>query len=72
MREEDLKLQVFEFGGRLFGELMLIFGGVSSAGIYDDLAKVVLDLAILQSGIDPQMVNQYLDNVVACNSQFGV
>ena len=47
---------------------MLVFGGVSSAGIYDDLAKLVLDLAILQVGIDKRMVNQVLDDVVGCGS----
>ena len=41
VQREDHKLHVFEFGGRLFGELMACFGSSSSAGIFDDLAKVV-------------------------------
>ena len=66
---EDLKLQVFEFWGRLFGELMLVFGAVSSAGIYDDLAKLILDLALIHSKMDERMVNQVLDDVVACGTE---
>ena len=66
VRMEDLKLQVFEFGGRLFGEVMLVFGGVSSAGIYNDLASMVLSLVILFVGVDERLVNKVLDDVVAC------
>ena len=66
VRQEDHNLQVFQFGGPLFGELMLTFGGASSAGIYDDMAKLVKDLAILASGVDDRMVNQVLDDVVTC------
>ena len=69
MRKEDHKLQVFEFGGRLFGEVMCTFGGVSSAGMFDDIAKVVKRLAEMDSRIDKRMVNQVLDDVVGCGSQ---
>ena len=37
---------------RLFGELMLTFGGFSSAGIYDILAKLIRDLATISSDTD--------------------
>ena len=66
VRVEDHKLQVFEFGGRLFGELFTTFGGVSSAGIFDNLAKVVKALAILKAMMDKRLVQQVLDDVVAC------
>ena len=69
VRKEDHSLQVFHFCGRLFGELMLTFGGASSAGIYDDLAKLVLDLAMLASDTDKRMVNQVLDDVVAVGAE---
>ena len=55
--------------GRLFGELSLTFGGVASAGIFDEGAKTVLDLAVLESKFDPAMVTQVLDDVVACGAQ---
>ena len=48
---------------------MLTFGGVASAGIFDDGAKTVLDLASLDSGISGDMVTQVLDDVVACGTQ---
>ena len=65
VRVEDLKLQFMKFLGKYFCELALIFGSVSSPGIYDDLAKVVLALALLASGLPPQLVSQHLDDVVA-------
>ena len=44
---------------------MLTFGGSSSAGIYDDLAKLICDLATISSDTDKRLVNQVLDDVVA-------
>ena len=64
VREEDLKLQFIEFGGKFFVELMLVFGAISSPGIFDDLAKVVLGLALLRSKMLPALVQQHLDDVV--------
>ena len=48
---------------------MVTFGGVASAGIFDDGAKTVLDLASLKSKIDVDMVTQVLDDVVACGTE---
>jgi hypothetical protein len=48
---------------------MLIFGAVSSAGLYDRLAKVVLDLVIRHAKFPPEMVIQYLDDVCAASPQ---
>ena len=36
VRSKDHKLQVFEFGGRYFGEVMVTFGFSLSAGIFDE------------------------------------
>ena len=69
VRNEDLRLQFIEFGGRLFCELMLVFGAISSPGIFDDLAKVVLGCAIIQSGISADMVQQHLDDVCAVGTE---
>ena len=69
VRKEDHPLQIFEFGGKFFGEVMLTFGCSSSAGIYDDLAKLVKDFAIRASRVDRAMINQILDDVVGCGSQ---
>ena len=58
--KEDLKLQAFEWGGRLFVEMMLIFGGKSSPGIYDDLAKCFLGCVCNISGLPRSQVEHHL------------
>ena len=65
VRWEDLKLQFIKFLGKYFCELALVFGSISSPGIYDDLAKVVLAISLLASGLPAQLVSQHLDDVVA-------
>ncbi len=65
VRPEDIPLQYFSWLGKDFVELMLIFGAVSSAGLYDRLAKVVLDLVIRHAKFPIDMVIQYLDDVCA-------
>ena len=54
--------------GNFFGELLPTFGGVASAGIYNKGARVVLELAILKSGIPRSKITQVLDNVVVCRA----
>jgi len=65
VREEDTDLQWFSWCGMFFKELCLIFGGVSSAGIFDDAAKVVLDLVCRRAVFPRSMVCQHLDDVCA-------
>ena len=52
------------FGGILLGEVMLTFGGASSAGIYNDAAKLVKEFAVRASSTDDRMINQILDDVI--------
>ena len=52
-------------------ELCLIFGGVSSVGIYDRFAKIVLFIVLVQSGMPPSLVIQQIDDVVACGPPDG-
>ena len=61
----DTNLQWFQWGGKAFKELCLIFGGVSSAGIFDRVAKVVLFIVIKKSGFRADMVCQHLDDCCA-------
>ena len=70
VHEQDLKLQFVKFLNKYFCELALIFGSISSPGIYDDLAKVVLGLALLMSGYPPELVSQHLDDVVAVGAEW--
>ena len=65
VRPEDIKLQYFSWLGKFFAEVCLVFGAVSSAGLYDQVAKVVLILVILLSLFPADMVCQYLDDTCA-------
>ena len=65
---EDSNLQWFSWLGMCFKELCLVFGGCSSAGIFDRLAKLVLFIVLKRSGFDKDLVVQHLDDVCACNS----
>jgi len=65
VREEDVRLQWFSWLGKNFAEVCLVFGAVSSVGIYDRAAKVVLDLVLRMSGFPKKMVCQHLDDVCA-------
>ena len=65
VRLADTDLQWFQWGGMAFKELCLIFGSVSSAGIFDRLAKLVLFIVIKRSGFRTDMVCQHLDDCCA-------
>ena len=63
--EEDTDLQWFEWLGCGFKETSLVFGGASSAGIFDRLNKVVIYIAARRAGLDPGQVCQVLDDCCA-------
>ena len=65
---EDTDLQYFTWLGKAFKELCLIFGGKSSAGIFDRLAKVVLFVVRVKSGMPEEQTCQHLDDCVAAGS----
>lgn len=65
VREEDTDLQWFEWNGKYFKELCLVFGGASSAGIYDRPGKVLRDLVIRMASFPKDMTCQHLDDTVA-------
>ena len=65
VRSEDTELQWFQWGGQAFKELCLIFGCVSSAGIFDRLAKIVLFIVVQKSRFRQDMVCQHLDDCCA-------
>ena len=60
----DTDLQWFMWGGKFFKELCLVFGASSSAGIFDALAKLVLELVCRLSGLPMSWVCQHLDDIV--------
>jgi len=65
VREEDTDLQWFSWGGKYFKELCLIFGSASSAGIFDDAAKAVLDIVCRRANFPTDMICQHLDDICA-------
>jgi hypothetical protein len=65
VRHEDTDLQWFSWGGKYFKELNLIFGSSSSAGIFDDGAKVILDFVCRQAHFQKSGLCQHLDDVCA-------
>jgi len=69
VRQQDTDLQWFGWAGMFFKELCLIFGSASSAGIFDDAAKLVLDLVCRQAGFPKHMVCQHLDDVCAAAAE---
>ena len=65
VHEDDLDLQWFEWLGRLFVELCLIFGAVSAPGIFDQVAKLVLFVVLRRAGFPDNMAIQHLDDICA-------
>jgi hypothetical protein len=61
----DIKLQYFSWLGKDFVELCLVFGTSSSVGLYDRLAKLVLDMVLRVSRFPADWVCQHLDDVCA-------
>jgi hypothetical protein len=61
----DTDLQWFEWGGKFFKELCLIFGASSSAGIFDATAKVFLQLVCRVTQFPVGQICQHLDDICA-------
>ncbi len=68
VRQDDLNLQWFSWLGKYFYETCLVFGAVSSPGIYDRAAKAVLDVVLRMSSFPRHMVCQHLDDICAAAS----
>jgi hypothetical protein len=69
VHKDDLNLQWFQWGGSFFREDRLIFGSASSAGIFDDAAKIVLTLACHVAQFPRKAVCQHLDDACAAHRQ---
>ena len=63
VRPEDVVLQYFNWLGMDFAELCLVFGGRSSAGLFDRLCKLVLALVLIHAKFPADQVIQYLDDI---------
>ena len=62
---EDTDLQWFTWLDKAFKELCLIFGGASSAGLFNRIAALVIFIVRHRSGIDKRLVIQHLDDCCA-------
>ena len=60
-------MQGFCWLGKIFFELCLIFGAISSAGLYDRVAKIVVFIAAARVKFPLHMKIQHLDDVCACS-----
>ena len=65
----DVRQQVFYWMGMYFAELCLTFGGSSSVGLFDRLAKVFRFIATKLSTILAKHVRQIIDDVVGCGTK---
>ena len=64
---DDIWMQGFCWLGKIFFELCLIFGAVSSAGLYDRVAKIVVYIAAALVQFPQHLKIQHLDDVCACS-----
>ena len=62
VHQDDVNLQWFRWLGKVFCELSLVFGAVSSVGIFDRAAKVVLYIVMFRSGMPKELIFQHLDD----------
>ena len=69
VHESDHNLQLVSFGGRFFVELCLTFGCGTSPTHYNLIAKLLIQLAELKSGMDPRMNCQQLDDNCAAGPE---
>ena len=56
------RFQLVEFGGRYFVDTALTFGGSISPTIYKMVARLLIELAALDSGMDLRHSVQHLDD----------
>ena len=64
VRHGQLKFQYFMWLGRYFCELCLVFGCVSSVGLYDRFARLLVIIAMLLEGYLWFLLVQHLDDFI--------
>ena len=67
--EKEVWMQGFKWLGRYFFELCLVFGGISSPGLYDRLAKLVLWIALTMAQFPHHLCVQHLDDVCGASQK---
>ena len=59
--DEDVRLQFIQYAGRYFVELKLVFGAISSPGLYDLVSDFILILALRQASFPRTLATKHLD-----------
>ena len=72
VQQKQLCYQWFCWMNRYFCELCLIFGNVSSVGIFNRMARLMILLAVLLTDFPSFLAIQHLDDLCAIGSQDGV
>ena len=67
INHDDIWQQGFKWLGKTFYELCMVFGASSSAGLFDRLAKIVLHIVLVKSGMPRRCVIQHLDDVCSAS-----
>ena len=70
--EKKLRYQWFAWLGPFFCELCLIFGNISSVGLFDRLARVLVRIAVSLADFPPFLAIQHLDDLCAVGPKDGV
>ena len=70
--EKQLRYQWFEWLGKFFCELCLIFGNVSSVGLFDRLARMLVRIAVSLAGFPAFLAIQHLDDLCAIGPRDGI
>ena len=66
---DDIKLQVFSFGGKYFADLTAIFGCSSSPAIFDSAAELILQLSCWMASLHRNTIAKVLDDCICINKK---
>ena len=69
VKENQLKYQWIKFLDRYFVELCLVFGNVSSVGLYDRGAKIIIQIALAKANFRSFLSIQHLDDLCAVGKE---
>ena len=72
VRQKQLRYQWFCWLGKFFCELCLVFGCVSSVGIYDRMARLIIRMAVSLSQFPAFLAVQHLDDLCVISPRDGM
>ena len=72
VQQKQLRYQWFSWLGKFFVELCLVFGCVSSVGIYDRMARLIIRMAVSLSKFPAFLAVQHLDDLCVISPRDGM